>query len=144
MHIIGEIERALKEFDANNELLKGKREIKVNYAPTPLTVVQGEPNNSAWVIPRLCSNETEEQVQFLPIKAKTRFLFFNGSKVTHPTQPIVCFFVTRIQKNILPVILLDITGNTGMILNHGISKFCFVLGFLDFVLDSSSEAGSSV
>lgn len=81
------------EFDANNELLKGKREIKVNYAPTPLTVVQGEPNNSAWVIPRLCSNETEEQVQFLPIKAKTRFLFFNGSKVTHPTQPIPWYVV---------------------------------------------------
>ena len=73
------------EFDANNELLKGKREIKVNYAPTPLTVIQGEPNNSEWVLPRLCSNETEETVQFLPIKAKTRFLFYNGTKITNPT-----------------------------------------------------------
>lgn len=71
------------EFDANNELLKGKREVKVNYAPTPLTTIDGEPSNSAWLIPRICTNEAEaEGNQFLPIKAKTRFLFYNGTKVT--------------------------------------------------------------
>lgn len=81
------------EFDANNELLKGKRDIAVNYAPTPLTTIDGEPSDSAWVIPRLCTNEAEaDGNQFLPIKAKTRFLFYNGTKVTHPTNPIEWYF----------------------------------------------------
>ena len=67
------------EFDANNELLKGKREIKVNYAPTPITPVEGTPINSEWLIPHIHTHSAEDTGnQHLPIKAKTRFLFYNG------------------------------------------------------------------
>jgi len=70
------------EFDSNSELLKGKRDIKVNYAPTPMGVIDGDPNNSNWVIPKIRTVEAEDQgPQHLPIKPKTRFLFYNGGRI---------------------------------------------------------------
>ena len=70
------------EFDSNSELLKGKRDIAVNYAPTPMGVIDGDPNNSNWVIPKIRTVEAEDQgPQHLPIKAKTRFLFYNGGRI---------------------------------------------------------------
>lgn len=76
------------EFDANNELLKGKRSIKLNgIAPTP--VEQISQNNTAahadptFIIPLLhifTNNSTGGGTQVLPIKAKTRLLFYNGLK----------------------------------------------------------------
>lgn len=70
------------EFDSNSELLKGKRDIKVNYAPTPMGTIDGAPNNTNWVIPKIRTVEAEDQgPQHLPIKPKTRFLFYNGGRV---------------------------------------------------------------
>lgn len=70
------------EFDSNSELLKGKRDIKLNYAPTPMGTIDGAPNNSKWVIPKIRTVEAEDQgPQHLPIKAKTRFLFYNGPRI---------------------------------------------------------------
>lgn len=70
------------EFDSNSELLKGTRKIKLNYAPTPMGTIDGEPNNSGWVIPKIRTVTAEDQgPQHLPIKPKTRFLFYNGGRI---------------------------------------------------------------
>ena len=73
------------EFDSNNELLKGTRKIEtINIAPTPLSTIQEETQNQnhqspGWIIPQLHVHESEgDTTQHLPIKPKTRFLFYNG------------------------------------------------------------------
>ena len=70
------------EFDSGNELLKGTREIKTEWAPTPMTQIdfQGQSHFSPdWIIPKLHTAETDQgETQHQPIKPKTRFLFYNG------------------------------------------------------------------
>lgn len=67
------------EFDSGNELLKGEREIKTNWAPTPITQIEGALSTSGWIIPQIHTRSAEpDGTQFLPIKAKTRWLFYNG------------------------------------------------------------------
>lgn len=75
-------------YDSNNELLKGKREIKVNYAPTPVYQIEHSSNTAhpepTFIIPQTHKHETvavsanNEGVEHLPIKPKTRLLFYNG------------------------------------------------------------------
>ena len=63
------------EFDSGNELLKGTRKIETNWAPTPLTQIEGAPNTSEFIIPQLVvKNDGENN----PIKPKSRLLFYNG------------------------------------------------------------------
>lgn len=67
------------EFDSGNELLKGTREIMTKWAPTPITQIEGTLQSSGWVIPQIHTRSAEpDGTQFLPIKAKTRWLFYNG------------------------------------------------------------------
>lgn len=67
------------EFDSGNDLLKGTREIKTKWASTPLTQINGAANTAKFIIPRLHVHEAEDWgTAHLPIKPKTRFLFYNG------------------------------------------------------------------
>ena len=68
------------EFDSGNELLKGIRNIETNWAPTPITQIEGAGNNSRFIIPQLTTRSisTNNDLEHLPIKPKTRFLYYNG------------------------------------------------------------------
>ena len=70
------------QFNANNDLLKGKREIKlIGIAPTPVTNIEGGVEADGFVIPQLHTHSSEDTgLQHLPIKTKTRLLFYNGLK----------------------------------------------------------------
>ena len=68
------------EFDSGNELLKGTRNIETNWAPTPLTQIEGAGNTARFIIPQITTRSisTNNDLEHLPIKPKTRFLFYNG------------------------------------------------------------------
>jgi hypothetical protein len=72
------------QFDSGNDLLKGSREIKVSgIANTPFTQIEGQPSTSSWIAPQLHVHGTDDgPARHLPIKAKTRLLFYNGLKTT--------------------------------------------------------------
>lgn len=65
--------------DSGNELLKDTREVKTNFAPTPMTQIEGA-SNSNFLIPMVHLHETGDagNVEHIPIKAITRILFYNG------------------------------------------------------------------
>ena len=72
------------EYDSNNDLLKGKRTIQTKWAPTPMTQIEGAGNTSSFIIPQLHVHEAADTgTQHLPIKPKTRFLFYNGLQTTN-------------------------------------------------------------
>ena len=65
-------------FDSSNELLVGSKEIKTNWAPTPITQLEGAADTKSFILPLIHThNEAGEHV---PVKPKTRFLFYNGLK----------------------------------------------------------------
>ena len=70
-------------FDSANELLKGKRDVEVvGIAPTPMDQINSFPHssfvpNEEFIIPSIVE-VTGENFQRLPIKPKSRFLFYNG------------------------------------------------------------------
>ena len=67
------------EFDSGNELLVGSRKIQTNWAPTPMTQIEGVDNTSPFVIPQIHAHvEKDGATEHLPIKPKTRFLFYTG------------------------------------------------------------------
>ena len=67
------------EFDSNNDLLKGNRTIKTQWAPTPMTQIEGALTTSSFILPQLHVHEAGDAgTLHLPIKCKTRFLFYNG------------------------------------------------------------------
>lgn len=76
--------------DANNDLLKDTKEIKLNISSTPVTEIQGASTNTGtgalvgrdnMVIPHIYQMEVgETRALRKPIKSKTRFLFYNGLK----------------------------------------------------------------
>ena len=70
------------QFNANNDLLKGKREIKlIGIAPTPVANIEGGVEADAFVIPQIHTHSPEDTgLQHLPIKPKTRMLFYDGLK----------------------------------------------------------------
>jgi len=70
------------QFDSGNELLKGSREIKVGgIANTPMTQIEGQASTSSWILPQLHVHGTDDgPARHLPIKPKTRLLFYNGLK----------------------------------------------------------------
>ena len=73
-------------FDSQNELLKGKREVEVlGIAPTPIDQIEHGSNAPhpypQFIIPTIHKHEAEGgAVLHLPIKPKTRFLFYNGEQ----------------------------------------------------------------
>ena len=67
------------EFDSNNDLLKGNRTIQTKWAPTPMTQIEGALTTSSFILPQLHVHEAGDAgTLHLPIKCKTRFLFYNG------------------------------------------------------------------
>ena len=75
------------EFDSGNELLKGKRDVKLNgIAPTEIVLPEGAITGDEIFIPQLHTHSAEDTgLQHLPIKTKTRMLFYNGKKpFVHP------------------------------------------------------------
>ena len=67
------------EFDSNNDLLKGNRTIQTKWAPTPMTQIEGASSSSSFILPQLHVHEAGDAgTLHLPIKCKTRFLFYNG------------------------------------------------------------------
>ena len=72
------------QFDSGNELLKGSREIKViGIANTPFTQIEGQASTSSWIVPQLHVHGTDDgPARHLPIKPKTRLMFYNGLKAT--------------------------------------------------------------
>jgi len=68
------------EFSSGNDLLKGTREIKLlGIAPTELVNIQGALANDFVPIPQLHTHSSDDTgLQHLPIKPKTRMLFYNG------------------------------------------------------------------
>ena len=67
------------EFDSNNDLLKGTRNIETKWAPTPMTQIEGAGPTSSFILPQLHVHESGDAgTLHLPIKSKTRFLFYNG------------------------------------------------------------------
>ena len=70
-------------YDSNNELLTGKRDIKVSYAPTPVYQIEqylsAQHVEPGFIIPFMHKHDNDGPVtQHLPIKPKTRLLFYNG------------------------------------------------------------------
>ena len=78
------------EFDSGNELLKGKRDVKLTgIAPTEIVQPEGwEPGDNV-ALPQLHTHSAEDTgLQHLPLKTKTRMLFYNGLQpFTHPINP---------------------------------------------------------
>lgn len=73
-------------YDSDSELLKDTRDVGIGMAPTPFSQIEGEPNTSAWCIPKIHTHDSGEAVlEHLPIRAKTRILFYNGLYVTPDT-----------------------------------------------------------
>ena len=75
-------------FDSGNELLKGKREVEVlGLAPTPIDQIVDTQGSSAHTNPEFILPQIFEvdDNQRLPIKPKTRFLFYNGLVTTDGT-----------------------------------------------------------
>lgn len=74
------------EFNSGNELLKGTRKIEVKgIAPTPVDQIEQDPSNPhsmpEFIIPLTHKHNAEGAVtQHVPIKPKTRMLFYNGLK----------------------------------------------------------------
>ena len=68
------------DFKSGNDLLKGTREVKLlGIAPTELVNIQGASANDFVPIPQLHTHSSEDTgLQHLPIKPKTRILFYNG------------------------------------------------------------------
>ena len=75
-------------FDSQNELLKGKREVEVTgIAPTPIEQIIDLYNNAShsnpdFILPQVFKVDENKRV---PIKPKTRFLFYNGMVTTNGT-----------------------------------------------------------
>ena len=71
------------EFNSGNDLLKGTREIKlIGIVPTPIAQIEGYNNNGSGdnvALPQLHTHSPEDTgLQHLPLKVKTRMLFYNG------------------------------------------------------------------
>jgi len=75
-------------FDSQNELLKGKRDVEVTgIAPTPIDQIIDTQGSSAhtnpeFILPHIFEVDDGDRV---PIKPKTRFLFYNGLVTTDGT-----------------------------------------------------------
>ena len=73
------------QFNSANELLKGTRKIEVKgIAPTPLDQITSSSPGYAtipqWVIPQVFTTDDGDAIEYVPIKPKTRILFYNGKE----------------------------------------------------------------
>lgn len=69
------------EFDSGNELLVGSRKIKTQWAPTPVVRIEGAQTTSQWILPQIHTHDSADGATIhLPIKPKTRLLYYNGLK----------------------------------------------------------------
>jgi len=84
------------EFNSNNELLTGNREIKlIGIAPTQITRIESSDPTYKFIIPQMHVHDSDNNLtQHLPIKAKTRFLFYNGVKPVGTLTPANNWYFT--------------------------------------------------
>ena len=78
------------EFNSGNDLLKGDREVKlIGIAPTPIAQMEGAVTGDNVALPQLHTHSPNDNgLQHLPLKVKTRMLFYNGLQpFTHPNNP---------------------------------------------------------
>ena len=73
------------EFDAGNDLLIGDRKIETIWAPTPISQIAGQGSTSNWILPQVHTFDQENA--HLPIKPKTRLVYYNGLKPITVTSP---------------------------------------------------------
>ena len=67
------------QFLSDNDLLTGKREITTSFGPTPVLQIEGEDDDSNFIIPHIHTHSnTDYGLEHLPLKANTRILFYNG------------------------------------------------------------------
>ena len=67
------------QFNSNNDLLKGTRKISlIGIAPTELIQIERSDAADMFVTPQMHVHESEGGTRHLPIKPKTRMLFYNG------------------------------------------------------------------
>tara|TARA_R110000764_G_scaffold73884_1_gene150369 strand:+ start:1727 stop:5218 length:3492 start_codon:yes stop_codon:yes gene_type:complete len=68
------------EFNSGNDLLKGERKVELKgIAPTPITQIDGWALGDNVALPQLHTrSSTDTGTQDLPLKVKTRMLFYNG------------------------------------------------------------------
>ncbi len=96
------------EFDSGNELLKGKRDVKLNgIAPTEMVLPEGAVTGDEIFIPQLHTHSAEDTgLQHLPLKVKTRMLFYNGKKdFVHPNNsggPADTWYIDNVSFDIYP------------------------------------------
>jgi len=64
-------------FDSGNELLVGKREVKLNSSPIILTPLQGENNDSLFILPNLYTFSGNNNLEKRPIKLTNSFVFYD-------------------------------------------------------------------
>jgi hypothetical protein len=71
-------------FTSSNDLLKGNRDVKlIGISPTPLVAIEN--GDYFWSLPQLHTHSTEDTgLQHLPIRPKTRMLFYNGMQSCGP------------------------------------------------------------
>ncbi len=79
------------QFNSANELLKGTRKIEVKgIAPTPLDQIEASSPGYAtipqWVIPQIHTHDDGDAIEHVPIKPKTRILFYNGKETATGAQ----------------------------------------------------------
>ena len=78
------------EFNSGNDLLKGSRTVQLKgIAPTPIAQIEGWVVGDNVALPQLHTHSAEDTgTQHLPLKVKTRMLFYNGLQpFTHPSNP---------------------------------------------------------
>lgn len=78
------------------DILDGEKEFKVKIAPSPFTQIQGYTLSTDWLetfILQICTQDaTENGIEFRPIKAKPRILYYNGFDGMPPNQFTEWFF----------------------------------------------------
>ena len=84
--IFKEVYGALR-FDSQNDLLKGEKKFETKFASTPIKQIEdaSTAGNGMWntIIPQIHTHtNTDTGLQHLPIKAKTRLLFYDGLEST--------------------------------------------------------------
>ena len=71
-------------FTSGNDLLKGNRDVKlIGISPTPLAAIEN--GDYTWSLAQLHTHSTEDAaLEHLPIRPKTRMLFYNGMQSCGP------------------------------------------------------------
>jgi hypothetical protein len=87
-------------FTSGNDLLKGNRDVKlIGISPTPLAAIEN--GDYTWSLAQLHTHSTEDAgLQHLPIRPKTRMLFYNGMVPVTVTTPLTFWYFLNSTGNV--------------------------------------------